>query len=180
VTFAAVRRGGAYLRVADPSWKDPLDRSYSILDGGRWNAPGSFGVVYLNRTIEVARANVRRRFAGRPYGLEDLEPAEAPVLVSTTVPQGDFVDVVGDAGCRAAGLPDTYPAEDGEKIPHSRCQPIGRRAWDEGWPGIACRSAAPGCDGDDEELAWFEREERLPVATTRAFDDWFWPPGPPR
>lgn len=180
MTFVAVRRTGGYLRVADPAWKEPLDGSYSVRQGGRWNAPGSFGVVYLNRTIEVARANVRRRFAGRPYGLEDLEPAEAPVLVSTAVPQEDFVDVVSDAGCRAAGLPATYPLQDGETIPHSRCQPIGRRAWDEGWPGIACRSAAPGCGRDDEELAWFEREVGLQATTTRAFDDWFWPPRPPR
>lgn len=180
MTFAAVRRGGAYLRVADPSWKDPLDGSYSVRQGGRWNAPGTFGVVYLNRTIEVARANVRRLFAGQPYGPEDLDPREAPVLVDTTVPKADFVDVLSDAGCRAAGLPATYPLEDGEPIPHRRCQPIGQRAWDEGWPGIACRSAAAGCDRDDEELAWFEREESLVAATTRAFDDWFWPPRSPR
>lgn len=180
VTFHGVRRDGAYHRVANPRWHDPLDGSFSLRRGGRWNAPASFPVVYLNRTIEVARANVRRRFAGRPFGPEDLEPGEAPVLVGTTVPPADYVDVVSDAGCRAAGLPASYPLDAGRAIPHGRCQPIGQRAWDERWPGVACRSAAAGCGRDDEELAWFERGERLPAATIRAFDDWFWPPATPR
>lgn len=180
MTLRGVRRGGDYLRVANPSWEDPLDGAYARDAGGRWNAPESFPVVYLNRAIEVARANVRRLFAGQPYGPEDLDPREAPVLVETLVAEDDYVDVVSDAGCRAAGLPASYPWEDGEPIPHDRCQPIGRRAWDEGWPGIACRSAAPGCDHGDEELAWFQRETELPVSAVRAFDDWFWPPASPR
>ena len=35
-----MRRGGDYLRVADPAWADPLDGRFSARRGGRWNPPG--------------------------------------------------------------------------------------------------------------------------------------------
>jgi RES domain-containing protein len=176
LSFQTIRRGGPYFRVADPSWEDPLEGEHSKAHGGRWNIPGSFPVVYLNGSYSVARANVRRKFAGLPYGPEDLDPAAAPVLVGAEVPEDDFVDVVTDEGCMAVGLPDSYPRRpDGEPIGWRQCQPIGQRAWDEGLPGIACRSAAPGAARDDEELAWFQRSRALRRLGITKFDDWFWP-----
>lgn len=177
MTFQPLRRGGEYLRVADPAWSDPLDGAYAGRRGGRWNPPGSFPVVYLNRTLRVARANVRRLYAGLPYGPEDLDPREAPVLVAARIPEDDLVDVVTDQGCRAAGLPAGYPLDGLAPVPQARCQPLGVRARQDGWPGIACRSAAPGCGRVDEELAWFQRDDaHLTPEWRRGFDDWFWPP----
>jgi len=176
--FHHLRRGGRYLRVADPEWSNPLDGSFSMRRGGRWNAPGSFAVVYLNRTLGAARANVALRFAGLPFDVEDLDPAAAPVLVASDVPEDDFVDVVSDEGCRASGLPVSYPMDgSGDVVGRSVCQPIGAAAWEAGEPGIACRSAADGAARDDEELAWFERGDGLTVTTTTPFDDWFWGAG---
>lgn len=106
-----IRRGGAYFRIADPTWADPLDAAYSVARGGRWNPPGSFPVLYLNRDLHTSRANLERRFAGRPYGPEMLDPARAPLLIQTTVDDGDFVDAVTDEGCLDRGLPATYPLE---------------------------------------------------------------------
>src|SRR5207247_831120 len=80
-----VRRGGDYLRVADHAWAHPLDGRFSALRGGRWNPPGSFPVVYLCRTVEVARAVLYQKLAQHPYGPEDLDPVRAPVLVATVV-----------------------------------------------------------------------------------------------
>ncbi len=37
-----VQRGGTYHRVADPSWREPLDGSYAAFHGGRWTAPGPY------------------------------------------------------------------------------------------------------------------------------------------
>ncbi len=34
-----VRRDGAYLRVADRDWDDPLSSHYTLRRGGRWNLP---------------------------------------------------------------------------------------------------------------------------------------------
>jgi RES domain len=165
-----IRRGGPYLRVADPKWDDPLDGRHAAERGGRWNPPESFPVVYLCATVEVARANVYRRLEGQPYGPEDLQREAGPILVRTRVPEDRYLNVVTDAGCRDAGLPKTYPRDSRRRIvPHSRCQPIGLSAWEAGLPGVAARSAwAPG-----EELGYFGRG-KLRRGAVRAFTDWFW------
>ena len=98
-------------RVADPGWADPFDVTYSVRSGGRWNPPGEFGVLYLNASIGVARANVDRLFAGLPYGSEDLDPVNAPILVSLDIVVDDYVDAVSDHGLAAVGLPATYPVD---------------------------------------------------------------------
>lgn len=177
-----IRRGGEHYRVADPSWKNPLDGRFAGRRGGRWNPPDSFPVVYLNASLEVARANVLRRFAGQPFGPEDLDSEEAPVLVIAEVPRDRYVDVVTDEGCEAAGLPVTYPRDGDALVGWDRCQPVGQRAWDEGAPGIAGRSAAPGMAPEDEELAWLDRGtggttsgKRLRKVRIEPFEEWFWP-----
>jgi hypothetical protein len=168
-----IRRGGPYLRIADPDWDDPLDGRYAAERGGRWNPPESFPVVYLCRSIEVARANVYRRLRGQPYGPEDLRPGAGPILVRTRVPEDRYLNAVTEAGLRDLGLPKTYPLDSRRRIvPHSRCQPIGLRARDAGLPGIAARSAAAR---DGEELAYFRRR-KLRRGAVRAFDEWFWQP----
>lgn len=171
----SIARGGEYLRVADPDWDDPLDGDYARMAGGRWNAPGSFPVVYLCRTLAVARANVYRRLAGHPYGPEDLASDRGPVLVTTHVPEGRFVDVVTTRGCVSAGLPATYPVDaTGAIVAHGACQTVGAAAWTAGEPGIACRTAAGAGARVGEELAWFVRRRRLRRAGSAAFEDWFW------
>jgi hypothetical protein len=173
-----IRRGGSYFRVADPDWPHPLDGSYAARSGGRWNPPNSFAVVYLNRDVRVARANVARKFRGRPYGPELLAPREAPVLVHTTVAESEYGDIITDDGCVDAGLPKEYPNEPGHGgvVGWDTCQSIGLTAWGSGDLGIACRSAAPSAPADGEELEWFARPGTSPlnVESVLSFDDWFW------
>jgi hypothetical protein len=174
--FRHVTRGGPYVRVADPAWLRPLDPLFAQERGGRWNPPRSFPVVYLCATRDVARAVVLRRFDGLPYGVVDLLPSRAPVLIATDVPEGRLVDVVGDDGCRAAGLPASYPLDGrGRTIAWARTQPVGETAWEQGERGIACRSSAMARRGRGEELAWFVRRsaDRLRIDRRRAFEDWF-------
>ena len=174
--FRHVTRGGRYVRVADPAWLRPLDPRFAQERGGRWNPPGSFPVVYLCSTRGVARAVVLRRFAGLPYGVLDLLPSRGPVLIESDVPEGQLVDVIDDAGCRAAGLPMTYPLDGrGRTIAWGRTQPVGAAAWEQGERGIACRSAAMAKRDHGEELAWFVRgsADRLRVTSGSAFEDWF-------
>jgi RES domain len=167
-----IRRGGPYLRVADPGWDDPLDGRYAADRGGRWNPPESFPVVYLCRSIPVARANVYRKLEGQPYGPEDLRPGAGPVLVRATVPEDRYLNVVTDPGCRDVDLPTTYPFDGRHRtIAWRRCQPIGLRAWEDGLPGVAARSAA----GDGEELAYFGGR-KLRRGAIRSFEQWFWGP----
>ncbi len=167
-------RGSEYLRVADPGWSDPLSPEHSRQRGGRWNPPGSFGVVYLNATLEVARAQVRHRLEGRGIRPEDLQPDQGPLLVHTVVPRDDYVDAVSERGLVALGLPTTYPYDaSGREVPHRLCQPIGLRAWQEGERGIASRSAARTAPPAGEELAYFARK-RLRLGTVEEFADWYW------
>jgi len=174
--FRHVTRGGPYVRVADPAWLRPLDPRFAQEHGGRWNPPRSFPVVYLCATRAVARAVVLQRFEGLPYGVVDLLPSRAPMLIDTHVHQGRLVGVVDDAGCRAAGLPASYPLDGrGRTIAWERTQPVGEAAWDQGERGIACRSAVVARRERGEELAWFVRRsaDRLRVTRRSAFEDWF-------
>jgi RES domain-containing protein len=163
------RRGGAYNRLAEPAWADPLDTSDARERGGRWNAPGTYGVLYLNGSPAVARAQARHKLAGQPYGIEDLAESEQHDLVDVEVSEGDYLDCVTDAGLEAVGLPATYPLAVG----HADCRPVGAAARDAGRPGVACRSVAAPAEG--EELAVFDTAA-APVVMTgrRAFADWFY------
>lgn len=166
--------GGTYLRVADADWADPLDPSFAQATGGRWNAPNAYPVLYLNADERTARANVRAKFDGLPYGPEDLDPADAPHLVDVAVPDGEACELRTDASLTQAGLAATYPLEaDGSIVPWETCQPIGARVHGAGLDGIACRSAAPG---GEEELAWFPQPGRPEVSAgpRREFPDWYW------
>jgi RES domain len=92
VSLPTVEKGGSWYRVADPDWVDPLDGSYSRAHGGRWNAPGSFDVLYLARDYHCARTYVLHKLDGLPYGPEDLRDDTAPQLVAVEVPPGTYAD----------------------------------------------------------------------------------------
>jgi hypothetical protein len=169
------RRGGAYNRLAEPAWADPLDIGFARERGGRWNAPGSYGTLYLNRSVELARAQARHKLAGQPFAIEDLDESEQHDLVEVDVPDGDHLDCVTDAGLAAVGLPAEYPLHpDGSAVGHAECRPVGAAARDAGRPGVACRSAAPGAPAGAEELAVFDTAAGGVVMTgRRPFADWF-------
>lgn len=169
-----VRRGGACNRLVEPHWADPLDTSYSKETGGRWNAPGSYGVLYLNATAHMARLRVEHRLAGHPYDIEDLDPAEQHDLVDVDVQETDVRDLVSADGLQAVNLPVSYPDDaHGDPIEHAQCHPIGQAAYDEPLPGIACRSATPAAAGE-EELAIFDRDVAIVTQSSRRpFTDWY-------
>lgn len=173
----SISRRGHYFRVFKPQWDDPLDMEPNREHGGRWNAPGSFGALYLNATLAVAAANARRQHAERAIGLFDLRPERRPWLLTVDVPKSLHLDVVTPKGIDALGLPVNYPWH----VPHSRCRPIGKRAYSEQrLRGIACRSAAE-CTATEwigEELAWFDRSKTLSEVDRRAFSKWYPDPFP--
>jgi RES domain-containing protein len=136
--------GGTYYRVCDPGWTDPLDTSFAKKSGGRWNPPGVFGAIYLNKTRDVAAANARRQFEGEIATLYDLQPNQQPDLVTV---------MVDEASLR---LPASYPVG----VVHERCHEIAELAYtDENIAGVACRSNAEATETSivGEELAVFDR-----------------------
>lgn len=170
----AIERNGSYYRLFKPDWNDPLDSSYAKqAAGNRWNPPGEFGALYLNRTRDVAAANARWQYRNRAIGLFDLKPERRPSLLQLDVPRWRVLDIVTPAGIAAAKLPKSYPFG----VAIQRCRPVARRAYaDHTLAGIACRSAAE-CTKTTwvgEELAWFERSPRLrEVGLRLAFGQWY-------
>ncbi len=155
--FEHLTRGGTYYRVSDPSWLDPSDTSYSKARGGRWNVADTarargFGALYLNSTIDVARANARRHVWNTfRVLLEDLFPSKLPDLQEYAVVPSSFVDAVTPAGIHALGLPINYATT----VPHPACQAVALRAYDARELGIVPISAV---DASAEELVIFDRE----------------------
>jgi RES domain-containing protein len=170
------RRGGAYNRLAEPAWSDPLDIGFARDRGGRWNQPGSYATLYLNGSVAVARAQAQHKLTGQPYGIEDLDESEQHDLVEVHVPDGDYLDCITDAALQAVGLPASYPLHrDGSAVEHPECWPVGAAARRDGRPGVACRSAAAGAPAGDEELAVFDTAAGGVVMTGRlAFADWYY------
>jgi hypothetical protein len=172
-----LRDGHEWLRICEADWSDPLDGTYAERAGGRWNAPGSWRTVYLSEDLVTARLNLRRFIAGWPYEPEDLRSDTGPQLAVATLPRNQTVaDVHTPEGVAAAGLPATYPLDDGgDLVGHAVCREVGRRAHERGLRGVRCRSAqAP--DGAGRELAWFPATARshATVSECLGFDDWYW------
>lgn len=152
-----VQHGGAYNRVADPS----------------------FGVLYLNATIDVAVGNVRLGYENEILSVYDLVPEQRPDLQHVTVKKAAFVNAETVAGLRALRLPATYPL--GSSYALSRL--IGTAAYTAGRNGIACRTAdataRTAAIVDGEELAVFDIVLTLVKAVKRVkFADWYPLPGP--
>ncbi len=152
--------GRVWLRVADPSWVDPLDGTFAGLRGGRWNAPGSSAALYLNGDVVTARLQIDRLLEGSPVTVDDLDDG-AFVLAFAVLPRTQVcADAVSEPGLKALGLPGSYPLDPtGIEIPHSTCQAIGAAVRGRQLRGIWCRSACTS-DGRGRELAWFPATSR--------------------
>lgn len=168
---AHIERGGTYYRVCGPDWDDPVDTRYGAEFGGRWNAPGTFGVLYLNPNLKVARANAMlflKRQLGPGVQPEDVADDYLPDAVSISVTRSDFADAVSTTGRRALGLAARYAPGKG----YLPCRAAGARLYREAESGIATTSAVAA---DHEELAIFDR--RVPhltrVGRRRRFAGWY-------
>lgn len=169
--------GHEWLRIADPTWTNPLDPRFAAATGGRWNPPHSFPTLYLNENLTTARYNLRLFIAGWPYEPEDLSEDTGPVLVHCTLPRRQRVaDAVSSKGLVALGLPRTFPLDPGgQLIPHSTCQPIGASVQAARLRGVRAISArAP--DRAGRELAWFPPTTSSGARYVRvqSFSDWYW------
>lgn len=166
-----------WLRIADPSWANPLDSTFAAKAGGRWNPPNSHRTLYLNEDLVTARLNLRAYAAEWPWEPEDLQPDRAPVLVTAKLPRQQTVaDAHTPEGVAALGLPRTYPLDQaGVAVTHGRCQSIGEAAERAGLRGIRCRSAQVPL-GAGRELAWFPATNRSKarLIATALFNDWYW------
>ena len=145
-----------WLRVADTTWSLPLDPSWAARFGGRWNAPGSFPVLYLNEDLYTARAQIHALLRAWPANPEDLREDAPYVLVLAGLPRRqDVADALSNDGLESLGLPPSYPLDArGDPVPHEPCHAIGTTVHAARLRGVWCRSAVTA-DGSGRELAWF-------------------------
>jgi len=150
-----------WLRVADTSWEDPIDPTWAMRAGGRWNPAGSFPVLYMNEDLDTARAQISELLLGWPVHVEDLRDDAPFVLLLLQLPARQRVaDALSDEGLRALGLPATYPLDaDKNIVERNVCQPIGATVHEAGLRGVWYRSAKVGLRAN-HELAWFPADTR--------------------
>jgi RES domain-containing protein len=67
--------GEAYRHIA-PQWNDPLSGEGARINGGRFNPPDSFPVLYLCSTRSCAVAELRLRGTRLVFGVEGLLPRD--------------------------------------------------------------------------------------------------------
>lgn len=147
-----------------------VDGTYAQREGGRWNPPASFPVLYTSCTEAVAIANLRRRHRGAPFQPWELDEADQADLYGLDVDQDRLVDALSDTGLAGVGLLPTYP----DQVGHNVTQPIGERLYRETYAGVWCRSAA---DRTGEEIALFVNAEHAAIPTVagppRRLWEWF-------
>lgn len=169
--------GHRWWRIANPAWENPLDPDFAAHRGGRWNPPDSYPTLYLNEDLVTARLNLRLFIAQWPFEPEDLRSDTGPHLVGAALPRNQVVaDVHSRLGVAQAGLHQNYPHDlNGELVPHSPCQAVGKAAKSLGLRGIRARSAQSR-DGAARELAWFPASERSRArhVETLEFETWYW------
>lgn len=73
------------MRVVDPSWSDPIDTSYSVASGGRWNPQGAWARLYLSYEIDTGRLQIQRMLEGTPFEPDDLAD-DAYDLITVNLP----------------------------------------------------------------------------------------------
>jgi RES domain-containing protein len=115
-----------------------MDGRPSMRRGGRWNARGTFPVTYTSCSVDVAIANLWRKYedeVGQPWDESEEEQAD---LYEIQIDQEGLVDIASAKGIAGVGLPPAYP----RGVSHRTTQPTGRRLHRERRPGIWCRSAA--------------------------------------
>ena len=169
--------GWTWWRIAERSWRNPLDPEFARQYGGRWNPPGSFATLYLNEDQVTARLNLRAFIARWPYEPEDLRSDTGPILAGAVLPRNQTVcDAHTRPGTAALGLPPTYPLDSaGKPVRRDVCQPIGQAVNKAGLRGVRARSTQTR-HGAGRELAWFPATSRsvARLTATLKFDDWFW------
>lgn len=159
---------GPVYRYIPHSGDNPLDGTYSMKEGKRWNAKGSFPVVYTNCSLEVAIANLWHQFEGEAGDPWDVAEEKQADLYEIPLSQPGLVDIVSPEGIAGVGLPPAYPAG----VRWSATQRLGSRLHAERRPGVWCSSAA---DPAGQEVALFTNfsEPATPRRPPKRLWEWF-------
>lgn len=123
---------------------DPLSGRGARINGGRWNPPHSFSVLYLALDEPTVAAEFRRHAARQGRSLIDFLPRTLYAYDSTLQ---NVLDLRDEEARRAVGVTMTQITSD-ELLP---CQHVGEAAQHLGREGIL----APSATGSGQVLAVF-------------------------
>lgn len=129
LTFA-----GDVLRSVSPGWS-PLSGDGARVNGGRWNPPNSFPVVYTALDAGTAAMEIRR--TARRFGVPETSLLPR-YLVTIRVSLTQVLDLTDLRVLGAAGLTPAVLTDDDLRI----CQAVGDAAHYIGFEGILAASAA--------------------------------------
>lgn len=140
---------------------DPLSGEGARLNGGRFNPPGSFPVLYLCRTRPCVVAELRHLGERQAIGLKGLLPR---VLYRYEVELTRILDMTIHAVRKATGVgPDVLAGPD-----WTACQEIGATAHALGAQAIL----SPSATGVDNVLAVFVQHIGLGTLTPKLAEEW--------
>jgi RES domain-containing protein len=149
---------------------DPRSGEGARIQGGRWNPPNSFPVLYLSPREDAVIAEFYRRAEreGRPP--EDLLPRK---LCRYNVRLEAVLDLTEGSALRQTGL----TATDISSYDMSRCQTVGHAAYYVGLEGLL----APSATGVGQALAlFFDRMRAGSALEVLAEELWETLPGLPK
>lgn len=169
-------QGNVYRTIPHGS-QTPLSSSYAYNFGGRWNAAGTFPVLYTSASLAGARAYINWQAAFSGVALADWAPEDRPDLLVLSI-EASFADVASDSGLKYYGLPNTYPTGYLGSESWTVTQPIGASIYAAGWPGLVTRSATmsdwSGPIHEWAEIAIFTTQAPAPSLLQRIdYEDWY-------
>ncbi|SRR6266851_193358 len=170
VNQGAVQVNGTVFRAIPHGSATPLSSQYAYEYGGRWNAAGSYPVLYTSSSVAGARAYVDWQASYYGVNLADWAPEDQPDLLVISI-EGSYADIATNPGLTFYGLPTTYPVGYLGQEAWTITQPIGAFIYAEGWAGLVTRSAtAASWSGSMDqwaEVALFTERAASPVLIDR-------------
>jgi RES domain-containing protein len=168
---------GTLFRCIPNASTAPLSSQYSVSSGGRWNAQGTYPVLYTFLSQGTARDWLSISYANAGVSPADLEPSRLPDLVVLDGSYDNVANLTTEEGLTEVGLPSTYPVGYTTTAAWSVTQPVGANICSQGHTAIlTCSASASSWDGPLEnwaELAIFTDNAPAPRLVDRLpYDDW--------
>lgn len=168
---------GTVFRCIPSSSTTPLSSSYSVTYGGRWNASGTYPVLYTFLSQNLAATWYYNTLTSAGLTINEVQPEQLPDLIVLNCDLSNVADLTTDEGLSEVGLPAEYPEGFRGQEAWVTTQPIGATVYHSGHTSILTRSAsAPSWEGSMvnwAELAIFADHAPEPELVDRInHEDW--------
>ncbi len=162
-----------------PSYStEPLTARFSI-EGGRWNPPNAYLVLYTYGAVPTAQVAFTTYALNLGIDIANINPEFQRDLVVLQMNVNNLADIATNVGIQKFGLPPEYPIGFESEAAWATTRPIGTAIYAAGAAGVVTRSARlsdwSGTIEGWAEVAVFPDRSEAPVLVERlAFSDWFY------